>query len=115
MSSNGSATGWRTGSGPKKKTPKEKGNGAKDMNTQEKMDKIRELMETLSEVGIYNAVLAFEMPTAEGLTPHLIKHGSPMACLALTEWSASFQHDEAYEGLEVSIWYDDEDEEDGAI
>lgn len=84
------------------------------MNTQDKLDKIQELMQSLSEVGIYNAALAFEMPTAEGLTPHIIKHGSPMACMSLSEWSATYQREQVFEGLEVSVWYDDDDDEDEA-
>jgi hypothetical protein len=67
-------------------------------------------------VGIYNAVhiqccVAFEMPTAEGLTPHLIKHGSPMACMSLDRMVATYQRDEVFEGLEVSVWYDDDEDE----
>jgi hypothetical protein len=35
-----------------------------------------------------------------------------MACLSLANWCASYQHEEVFEGLEVTTWYSDEDEED---
>ena len=75
-------------------------------------ERLQKLTECLADCGIDNAALVFEGPTSEGMKPHVLRVGSPIACLALTEWAASYQHDEVYEGLEVSVWYDDDEDED---
>lgn len=74
-------------------------------------ERLQHLLAGLSDCGIDNAALVFECETNDGLKPHVLRIGSPIACLALTEWGASFQHEEVYEGLEVTVWYDDEDED----
>ena len=81
------------------------------MNTQKKLDRIQRLLDGLADEGIDNAVIALELETAEGLTPHLLRQGSPMACFALTGWAYNFQDEEVNEGLDVSIWYDDDEED----
>ncbi len=81
------------------------------MNREALNERLQKLLAGLSECGIDNAAIVFEGPTSEGMKPHVLRVGSPIACLALTEWAASFQHEEVYEGLEVSVWYDDEDED----
>ena len=75
-------------------------------------ERVARLLDGLAECGIVNAVVMFEYDSGDGECPHIAKIGSPMACMALSEWASSFQHEEVYEGLEVSVWYDDDEEED---
>ncbi len=109
--SNGCAACWCSRSSTKTETQTQKGNGAKDMSRGATNERLRKVVEALQDCGIDNACLVFEGDTSEGMKPHVLRVGSPIACLALTEWAASFQHEEVYEGLEVSVWYDDDENE----
>jgi hypothetical protein len=80
------------------------------MTDDAKSERIKNLLLGLAEFGVDNAVVIFELPTRDGIRPHFIRTGSPLACLGLTEWAATYQHEEAYEGLEITI-YDEEDED----
>jgi len=82
------------------------------MSTEANKERIHKLLQGIGDCDVKDAVIVFEMPTSDGIKPHILQIGSPMACMALTEWAASFQHEQVYEGLEVSVWYDDEDESD---
>jgi hypothetical protein len=81
------------------------------MNTEAKKERLKILMRGLQECGVTDAVLMFEMPTDGEKLPHIVKLGSPMACMALAEWAASYQHEQVYEGLEVTTWYDEDEDE----
>jgi len=81
------------------------------MSIEANKERLQKLLDGMQDCGITNAVLMFEMRTGEGISPHIVKIGSPMACLAMTEWAAIYQHEEVYEGLEVTVYYDDNESE----
>ena len=82
------------------------------MSTKKDKEAIHRILGCLQDCGVSVAVLVFEMKAGDSIKPHILKLGSPMGCMALTEWAASYQHEEAYEGLEVTTWHDDDEDED---
>ncbi len=81
------------------------------MSIEATKERIRRAMKLLQDCGIKDAVLVFEGEAGGDIVPHIVKVGSPLACLAMSEWAATYQREEAYEGLEVAIWYDEDDDE----
>jgi len=81
------------------------------MSIEAQQERLQKLLRGLEDCGVSNAVIMFEMKAGGEVKPHIARIGSPMACMALTEWAASYQHEEVYEGLEVSVWYDEDDDD----
>jgi len=80
-------------------------------NTDATDERIRMLAMGLTECNIRDAVIIFEMKTDNGIVPHVLKIGSPMACLALTGWAYKWQCHEADRGFDLNFGEDDDEAE----